>query len=165
MNSNFSRVVFFFFSFCHFCRLGIPFKSHNTQDFPFPAVLFPFYILTLRYRKKKKKQPLFVCSRCDTWDRWVEHFSWALCTCPGEKWEKKKKIFLFQVEKQGVSSWSDLSSCWLLSEAKNASHLDISRCRRKFLRQQLFKCAILTFFCFFFSLFIFIFEMQKQSCR
>lgn len=58
----------------------------------------------------------------------------------------EKEYFLFQVEKQGVSSWSDLVSLLGPGRGKNVSHLDISSCRRKFLRQQLLKCAILTFF-------------------
>lgn len=134
----------FFFSFCHFCRLGIPFKSHNTQDFSFPAVMLPFYILTLRYRKK----PHFCVFLMWHLGQVDGTFFFGHCS-PAQGKSGRKKIFLFQVEKQGVSSWSDLSSCWLLSEAKNASHLDISRCRRKFLHQQLLKCAILTF-CFSF---------------
>lgn len=75
----------------------------------------------------------------------------------------EKEYFLFQVEKQGVSSWSDLVSLLGPGRGKNVSHLDISSCRRKFLRQQLLKCAILTFFLK--KKIIFIFEMQKWSCR
>lgn len=148
---------FFFFSFfATFAGLEFPLKPQHPRLFSSCSDV-PF----LWYRKTT-----FVCSWRDTWDRWVEQSRFFFGHCSPAQGKSGRKKFLFQVEKQGVSSWSDLSSCWLLSEAKkkNASHLDISRCRRKFLRQQLLKCAILTFFILF-LIFIFILETQKRSCR
>lgn len=132
----FSR--FFFFNFATFAGLElIPFKTTTPKTFLFPAVMFPF----LYPERKKQKETTLVCSWPGTESVF---FFWGIVHLP-----RRQKNFIFQVEKQGVSSWSDLSSCWLLSEAQNASHLNISRCRRKFLRQQLLKCAILTFLFFF----------------
>lgn len=94
--------------------------------------MFPFL-----YPREKKNKNTLVCFWPGTESIFLGH-CWPA--------QEKKKKFLFQVEKQGVSSWSDLSSCWLLSEAQNASHLDISRCRRKFLHQQLLKMCNIDLF-------------------
>lgn len=133
------------FSFCHFCRLGIPFKATTPKTF----LSLQRCYLSLADIEIQKNHFCVLPTRHLGQVGGTESLFLGIVHLPRGGSGRKKKYFLFQVEKQGVSSWSDLVSLLGPGRGKNASHLDISRCRRKFLRQQLLKCAILTFFFFF----------------